>query len=747
MATEKYAWKYCSIGGMTRVSITSGEDIRHLGELDQKLWTVLSCPVSGLEFPEKTLRLIDSDADGKIRVNEIVAAADWLCSALMDPDLLLNGSDSVALSAFNTETETGRSLHDSAAQIVKNLGLEKDSISIADTADSAAIFAKTRFNGDGVITPASSDDEGLKAIIEAVIATVGGTADRSGAAGVDSDRIAAFYTACADYIAWKNAAEADKEHVFPYGDKTEEALAACENIAGKLKDWFTRCELAAFDKASEGVLNVSGAKIAEMAGLDLGNAMDQIAACPLAHLNTEGEFNFKDVNPAWKAAVQKVHELVFPEKKSITKAEWEAKLAEFGAYTAWKAAKKGEIVESLGIDAIKKYAEENRKAELDALVEQDKALAAEAAAIDSVDKFLWLFRDFYTLLKNYVTMPDFYNSWKGETKAIFQAGTLYIDQRNLDLCIKVSDMGKQAEVASFSGMYILYCNCTSKVLGKTMTIAAVLTDGEVDNLRVGQNAIFYDRSGQDWDAVVTKIIDNPTSIRQAFWSPYRKLSNTIQARISKNAAEKESKVNANLTEKANTATLPENKDAAAAAKPTPFDIAKFAGIFAAFGMAAGFITSALAALVHPWYNIFILFIALIVIISGPSMFLAWLKLRKRNLGPVLNANGWAINSRLLVNIKFGATLTHLAKYPKMVLDDPFARKGMAKWKKALIWLAVIVVLAGGLFAGHYFKGWFGKWSPIAPEFRTEQVVDAASDDAACGSTENVAAPVESTPAE
>lgn len=754
MATEKYAWKYCSIGGMTRVSIKSGEDIRHLGELDQKLWTVLSCPVAGLEFPEKTLKFIDSDNDGRIRVKEIVDTANWLCSVLKDPDLLLQGSDSLAISAFNQEDPQGKILHDSAKHILTNLGLEKDSISIADTADSTAIFAGTRFNGDGIITPASTDDAELKATIEAIIASVGGSADRSGENGVNAAQIEAFYGACADYIAWRDAAEADKENIFPYGEKTEEALAACESVKAKVKDWFTRCTLASYDENSAASLEMSTAKISGLADMDLSECGDQIAACPLAHIEKDGKLEFKKVNPAWKAAMEKVHGLLFPDKKSIDEAEWNEALARFDAYKAWKGSKKGAAVEGLGEEAVRGWLKADRKADLDALVAEDLALEAEAKAIDNVDKFLWLFRDFYTLLKNYVTMPDFYDSWKGETKAIFQAGTLYIDQRSLDLCIKVADMGKQAEVVASSGMYLIYCNCTSKVKGQTMTIAAALTDGEVDNLRVGQNAVFYDRNGLDWDAVVTKIVDNPTSIRQAFWSPYRKLANTIQDRISKKAAEKESKVNAGLTEKANNAQL--NTDPKLETIKSTFDIAKFAGIFAAIGMGVGFIGSAIAKLIAPWYNIFICFFVLVLVISGPSMFMAWLKLRKRNLGPVLNANGWAINSRLLVNIKFGATLTHLAKYPKIVMNDPFAKKDN-KGKKAIAWIVAILLVLGGLFAGHYFKGWFGKWNPISDKFKTEAVITEAPADGTAAAEATVPAdgtaeaeaqsPAETVPAE
>lgn len=81
-----YDWQYCSLGGAIRVKIASGEDIAHLGELDQKLWTVLSCPVDGLEFDRQTLDLIDTEHDGKIMVNEVVQAAQWLTSVIKNKD-------------------------------------------------------------------------------------------------------------------------------------------------------------------------------------------------------------------------------------------------------------------------------------------------------------------------------------------------------------------------------------------------------------------------------------------------------------------------------------------------------------------------------------------------------------------------------------------------------------------------------------------------------------------------------------
>ena len=123
-----YDWTFASIGGVTRVTINSGADIAHLGELDQKLWTVLSCPVKGLEFDEQTLQLMDTDADGKIRVNEVVAASKWLTSTVKDADKLLLGEDHIAFADINEGDEDGAAIIASASRILKSLGLDKQEI-------------------------------------------------------------------------------------------------------------------------------------------------------------------------------------------------------------------------------------------------------------------------------------------------------------------------------------------------------------------------------------------------------------------------------------------------------------------------------------------------------------------------------------------------------------------------------------------------------------------------------------------
>ena len=219
MEKKSYDWRFAQVGGVTRVKIETGDDIAHLPELDQKLWTVLSCPVKGLEIDEKTLNFMDTDHDGKIRVNEVVETTKWLTSVLKTPDLLLKQEGRIALSDIDCGTDAGLKIYNSAKQILKNLGLEKDEIALADTADSIAIFANTKLNGDGVVTAASTDDAQLQAVITACLQTVGGTPDRSGVDGVTAEQVEAFYAACEAYSAWQTA-----KCELPYGDNTEAAL-------------------------------------------------------------------------------------------------------------------------------------------------------------------------------------------------------------------------------------------------------------------------------------------------------------------------------------------------------------------------------------------------------------------------------------------------------------------------------------------------------------------------------------------
>ena len=704
---QKYKWNFDNIGGCSRVRIASGQDIAHLDELDVKMWTVLSCPVKGLEIEEKSLKYMDRDADGKIRVNDVISVSKWMTGALKNPDLLLEGKDWVDIAEIDAENEVGLKLGKAAKQILFNLGKEGERISLADTADIAAIFAKTRYNGDGVITVTSTDDAAEKEVIAAALESTGGTMDRSGEMGVTAAQVEAFYTELKAYSDWCAA-----EVAAPFADKTDAVIAAYQALDAKMKDYFMRSRLAAFSPDSTSALDVQTSRIEAISAENLSVKGDEIASYPIARITGKEELDLTaSINPAWVAQFQVVKEAAIEAgKKTLTEADWTAIGAKFTAYTAWKAAKAGASVEKLGIAKVNEMLQQDKKAALLDIVAQDLALKEEAENIEMVDMFLYMLRDFYRLLRNFITFNDFYKKDK-DISAIFQSGTLIIDQRACRFCMKVENMGAHNATAATSGMYLVYCDCTTKTSPAKLQIVAAVTVGEVGNLIVGKNAVYYDNAGLEWDAVITKVVDNPISVMQAFWNPYRRMATAVENLINKSAAEKDAKMMANATAKINAAptSLPaapaEGADPAAKPAATPpFDIAKFAGIFAAIGMAVGMIGSALAALgkelfALTWWQLLLTFAAILMLISGPSMVMAWMKLRRRNIAPLLNANGWAVNAAAKISIPFGNTLTDVAKFPKMKLKDPYAKAGMPVWAKVLITLCI---LAGAAAAAWYF---------------------------------------------
>ncbi len=694
MATR--AFSFFRAGGFDQVRFENGQDFLNLDKLDWKLWVALACPTKGLAFDARTLELIDADKDGRIRATELIAAVKWAGALLKNPDDFLKAPAELPLASINVEHEEGKRLHQAAKTVLAGLGkADAHSISVPDSANAVKAFHDMAFNGDGVIPAESTKTPEQKQLVLDVIATIGSSDDKSGKKGVNADQVKSFFTDVGAYVGWLQKGEKDAA-LMPLADGTVAAFEAVKAVRTKVDDYFARCAMAAFDSRAAAALNREEKEYLAVAAKDLTITSDEIRTFPLSRIEGGKALPLSGpLNPSWASAIATLASAavkpILGEREKLTEAEWGQVKAKLAAFEAWQGSKPGASVEKLGVARLKALDTAENRALLDALFAEEKAQEPTANSIASVEKLVRFTRDLFQLANNFVSFKDFYER---KRPAIFQVGTLFLDQRECELAIRVEDAAKHATMGPLSRSLLAYCDCVRPAQGEKMTIVAAFTAGEADNLMVGRNGLFKDREGKDWDATITRLVDNPISIRQAFWSPYKKVLRFVEEQVAKRAAEEEKDSNALLAEGVTTVGKA-GEEGKLAKEPKKLDI----GVVAALGVAVGGITAAIGALLQSFFGLGMWMplgvVGLLGLISGPSMLIAWLKLRQRNIGPLLDANGWAVNAHAMLNIPFGASLTKTASLPqgsKLDTRDPYA-EARKPWR---LYITFVVLFAVGI---------------------------------------------------
>ena len=370
---------------------------------------------------------------------------------------------------------------------------------------------------------------------------------------------------------------------------------------------------------------------------------------PLVTEEPDKELPLKEhLNPKYLEAIldfaeKCVKPLVGADKDALSRMEWKAVKAKFAAYRAWVQAKP---VMSPGSK--------------DDLVEEER--------------FLRYKLHMGELLQNYVTMDKLYGY---DTWAIFQTGVLRIDGREMNLCFHVDSEAAHSALVDKSNCCVIYLKLSRPSEKAERLICAVVTAGMVGTLYVGRNGVFYDRDGKDWEAVITKVVEAEVSLAEAFWSPWRKLGESIAGMAKKFLGEKQAKSTALVT-------------APAAGAATKEGGAAMASSVAAIGIGVGMLGAAAASLMAALSAMSALeivgsVVGLILVISLPSVILTWFNLRKRDLGAILNACGWAVNREMRFSMKLARTFTKCAKGPSL-------------WPILLVAALILGAIGGASFA-------------------------------------------------
>lgn len=690
MADKMHVWRFRRIGGMDQVVLKTGEDIAALSELDPKLWAALAMPTSQHRCKE-ALSLLDEDHDGRVRVPEILHAVDKFRMAFTTLDILFDENSAISLDRL----KDGH-LREACVNAAHIAGAEVEGVDAAVVEKAISLYNERTFNGDGVVVPESAKDPHTAGIIETLIASGYQAIDSSGKNGVDNVALDAFAHDASIVLEWNAKGESIRRTLpdLPF----DAILPAFRTISDVMDDYFRRCAVLDLAGTPDALKNLE-TQMAAALSTPLGNNAEALQALPLALPRADGLLALDAAyNPLYETEVKSFLDAVktpYGLEKELDKTAWSRIAADCRMYAAWTDSKPPVGAESIDPSMLSDILNGGSLDAIRTLITRDLAEAAHAEALHELHNILVLKKDLLKILRNFVTMDEFYGSREG----IFQSGRLFIDGRELELCLDVRNSTAHSSMAGLAGMYLIYCDIT-RTTGEKGSVVAALTAGDADRIYVGRNGIYFDNDGLDWNATITKVVIQPISIREAFLSPYKWLARTIEEFTAKRAGTAEAGRQNQLKEFAQKAVEQPTKAPQAAEQiaPKKIDVGTVAAIGVALGSIGVMITSILSLFIGMgvWMPIGILVVFLLI--SGPSMILAAIKLRKRDLSPILNAEGWAINGRLKLNLIFGAALSHLGNLPPnsiRMLNDPYAPK-KKPWALYIVILIIVVAVVAWL---------------------------------------------------
>lgn len=664
------------LGRALHLRLDSAEALANAPALDEALWVANNAPVQILQTDATLLESLDADRDGRITCRDLSEAIEWLLAVLSDHSDVSSASDALRISALAADHPDAGRIAEAAGKILHRLGAPEAGAVTLDQVRAIKRQVEARpVSEAGVVTPAAAEGPAVRAFIADAVAATGGAEHPSGQRGLNEPLLDRFVREVRARLEWLGRGAVDEgatTDIMPLGPATPAAFDAYEGIRAKLDQYFAQCEAMALDERFRSRMGITDA---ELAGLDFDDpaAIQKVLAeAPIAPASAEGVLHFDaHINPHDVDALARFREAVMQPILGDDAGALDAlayrRIAEtFAPHRQWRQANAGAAAAGLSPQRLG----ECLQPELAEAVRRAIAASSETALvlenIRLLEKAILYQANLLELANNFVSFPHLYAPAR---RALFEMGTLVMDGRRFNLAVRADNRTRHAELAATSGIYMLYVE-VAPAGGAKYELAVPVTAGGKGNLCLGKRGVFIDRTGRQIDAVVVHVIENPISMREAVWAPFRRLGRMITGKIESlsSETEKQFEQRAGSTLEQATAAQP---TAAAPAPPEPQRLAQPMGALmmgggvalAAIGSAAAYITKTLGeASSHArWIALASLGGAILAVV-GMTALVAWLRLRRRDLSAVLEGSGWGINARMRLTRKLARQFTRRPRH-------------------------------------------------------------------------------------
>lgn len=774
------------VGGSLQPRIRTGNDLKKILELDPAQWAVTSIEITKYSCDPEFLTFLDTDHNGKIRVDEVKDAIAWVLPRVKDFEGFEKGSQELIFTTLNCDTPEGAAIANSAKFAMKNAGLpDAEKITLAEIRDHKKLISYGLANGDGVVPPEQVCVEELSAFAALVMSCCGKVQDLSGADGIDSAIVSTFVDKAGKYIAWKKMPSTDPA-IFFRGDDTPVLYGKFTSVKDKIDEYFRLCQVMAL---AEGNVNIATPALDP---LNVDSLDSFMKTAPIAKATEKEELDLKSkLNPVWKKSVEDFFTAFIPEKTLITTEDWKQICGEFLAYGKWVTGKPCDNFDSFDDEKLAKLEKdlaEGMADKLNELIALDKSSGENVMCFSQVRKLILFQQNLFEFLNNYVSLKALFTL---EHTSMLQHGELIMDGRHFSLVTPLAAIAEHKKLAAKCNICVMYIETVTGegTALKKQSYAVAVTSGDMNNLFVGKCGIFITFDNIVCDAKVVDFIQQPVSFSEALKMPFHKFGELVGKQMDKffsaRSKEVETGVTKSFTEAQNFkpgTTPPPAKPPVPGKMPVAAQTPAFSGSMmlmggglgiAAIGSSFAFMAQAMKN-VSVW-NVLLVFLCIILIFSGPLVIMSLIKLYRRSISSFLEAGGVAINKRMRLTRKMGAIFTREPVVPLKcylgstdIVNGTFAKlTGMENRRSILrktVWtvIAILILLVTGLVicfkccpdsaAGKYLVKILTK-SPVEKKVKCGkekktaiQVKDAAAKQVAKPAAKPVAETGERTPA-
>lgn len=659
-------------GGNYQLRIENAGDLALIQDLEVARWAATSVRTDSLQCDPVFLKYLNPDGSGRIRPQHLRAAVKWLFHMIADRSRLAARSDVLSMEDIDTSHDEGRKFKAAALHILEQLKAEtSDQISLEQIRTFRDTYILVSPNGDGVLPPNQVSDPDVARLITDVLRHVGAVKDISGEDGINEGHLSEFLDHGKEFLAWKVCGEgSNSTHILPWGDETPAAAKLVAELDVKINQFFSLCDLVKVDARTAERIRLSEQDLKDLDFCDPQAIEKKLMEAPLQTPNPEGILNFQDaINPYYQGKMDQLRHQVLARVRSgrmerLQRTAWEEVRAIFEPYWVWQAEKPPDGMDRLDEATLREYLNGPVQETLRQLLLEDLSVQGEVEQINSLEKLILYRRWLLELANNCVNFSAFYSSGQ---RALFEMGDLIIDGRQLTFTVKVQNHTEHKKVAATSRLFLVYAKIAKYGDQKQgFEIAAAVTAGSKGGIEIGKRGVFYDLHGEEWDAQIVDILENPISVWEAIKAPFVRVKDLVGRKAESFATTQVQHLDTAATEITTKTKKGESSQPPAAA---PTATTGIRDLLLGGGIAFAAISSSLAYLINTLSKVSLLNVGLWLVVMMLtvvlfSALLGWNKLRKRDLSAILEACGWAVNFRMYLTHKLGYLVTRTPPLPK-----------------------------------------------------------------------------------